>query len=181
MRASIVLAGVLCVALLGILYLPNIADNPAPPKAPTNTPEDRSRWEFERTKDPTTGTIPIGIKQNELVFSRQMARQSQQLLKRAPAVWEQAGPDTLGGRTRALAVDISDANTLIAGAVSGGIWKSTDGGATWAQTLTPTQLLSVTSIQDTRRSYRHLVCRHRRTIWQQYFCNGRLFLWRWHI
>ena len=66
-------------------------------------------------------------------------------------MWTQVGPDTLGGRTRALAIDVNDGNTLIAGAVSGGIWKSTDGGASWTQTLTPTQLLSVTTIaQDTR-------------------------------
>ena len=51
--------------------------------------------------------------------------------------WQQVGPDTLGGRTRALAVDVTDVNTLIAGAVSGGIWKSTDGGANWTQTLIP--------------------------------------------
>ncbi|MEM8485054.1 MAG: T9SS type A sorting domain-containing protein [Bacteroidota bacterium] len=151
MRVSTVLAGTLCLALLGILYLALPEHPPAVPEAPTNTPESRSRWEFERTKDPATGALPPNIKQKELVFSRAMARQTQSLAKRAPAVWTQAGPDTLGGRTRALAVDATDANTLIAGAVSGGIWKSTNGGTSWTQTLTPTQLLSVTSIvQDTR-------------------------------
>lgn len=151
MRLLTVFAGFLCVALLGILYLSLPVNHPAPPKAPTNTPEARSRWEFERTKNPATGDIPSGIKREELVFSRQMAEQSQGAKKRAAIVWEQAGPDTLGGRTRALAVDVTDDNTIIAGAVSGGIWKSTDGGASWSQTLTPTQLLSVTSLtQDTR-------------------------------
>ncbi len=151
MRAPFVVAGLLCLALLGIVYLAQPDKQPALPNAPTNKPEARLRWEFERTKDPVTGKIPQGIKQKELAFSRQMAQQNQALSKRAANVWTQTGPDTLGGRTRALVIDVTDANTLIAGAVSGGIWKSTDGGANWTQTLTPTQLLSVTSIaQDTR-------------------------------
>ena len=47
--------------------------------------------------------------------------------------WIQRGPANVSGRTRALIVDPDDAthNTWFAGAVSGGLWKTTDGGATW--------------------------------------------------
>ena len=46
------------------------------------------------------------------------------------------GPSNLGGRTRALAVDMSFAsgNTLIAGGVSSGVYRSTDDGASWTRT-----------------------------------------------
>ncbi len=47
--------------------------------------------------------------------------------------WEEMGPDNVGGRTRAILFDKRDAtyNTLFAGGVSGGLWKSTDGGSNW--------------------------------------------------
>ncbi len=48
--------------------------------------------------------------------------------------WAERGPDNVGGRTRALMVDKLDTtgNTVYAGSVSGGIFKSTNGCATWA-------------------------------------------------
>ena len=151
MRALRVFAGLFVIALLGILYLLHQDAPPPLPEAPTNTPEARARWEFERTKDPVTGKMPPDIKSGELAFARELAKQSIASKTQSTLTWTQMGPDTLGGRTRALAIDVTDGNTILAGAVSGGIWKSTDGGASWSQTLTPTQLLSVTTIaQDTR-------------------------------
>lgn len=48
-------------------------------------------------------------------------------------VWEQRGPGNVGGRTREVIIDPDDPanNTWYAAAASGGIWKTTDGGATW--------------------------------------------------
>lgn len=45
--------------------------------------------------------------------------------------WSPVGPP--GGAVYGLALDPKDANVLYAGAFSGGVWKSTDGGATWAR------------------------------------------------
>ncbi len=47
--------------------------------------------------------------------------------------WVSRGPGNVGGRTRTVILDFSDPthNTWFAGAVSGGIWKTTDGGASW--------------------------------------------------
>lgn len=45
--------------------------------------------------------------------------------------WSPVGPP--GGAAYGLALDPKDASVLYAGAFSGGIWKSTDGGATWAR------------------------------------------------
>ena len=47
--------------------------------------------------------------------------------------WEELGPDNVGGRTRAILIDRRDPshNTIYAGGVGGGMWKSTDGANTW--------------------------------------------------
>jgi len=48
-----------------------------------------------------------------------------------PDSWTSRGPSNIGGRTRSLIIHPNDRNTLFAGSVSGGIWKSTNGGTTW--------------------------------------------------
>ena len=45
--------------------------------------------------------------------------------------WQALGPGNIGGRTRALAIRPDDPNTMYAGTEGGGIWKTTDGGASW--------------------------------------------------
>jgi hypothetical protein len=48
--------------------------------------------------------------------------------------WQFLGPGNVGGRTRALLIDPNDSNVMYAGAVSGGVWKTIDGGASWMTT-----------------------------------------------
>jgi photosystem II stability/assembly factor-like uncharacterized protein len=47
--------------------------------------------------------------------------------------WVERGPANVGGRTRALVVDPDDAThaTWFAGAIGGGVWKTTDAGSSW--------------------------------------------------
>jgi hypothetical protein len=45
--------------------------------------------------------------------------------------WQFLGPGNIGGRTRALLIDPQDPNVMYAGAVSGGVWKTVDGGQSW--------------------------------------------------
>lgn len=45
--------------------------------------------------------------------------------------WSPLGPGNVGGRTRALIVDPRSPDTLYAGGVAGGVWKTTDGGRSW--------------------------------------------------
>ncbi len=47
------------------------------------------------------------------------------------AAWTPLGPGNIGGRTRALLVHPQDANIIYSAGVSGGIWKTTNGGQTW--------------------------------------------------
>ncbi len=57
------------------------------------------------------------------------------------AAWQGLGPSNIGGRVTDLVVHPTQANTVFAAAASGGVWRSTDSGATftsaWDPTLTP--------------------------------------------
>src|SRR5690606_11033612 len=65
--------------------------------------------------------------------------------------WTPRGPIRIGGRTRALGIDRRNPNIVNAGGVSGGMWHSTNGGASWTKATRPDQHHSVTTlIQDPR-------------------------------
>ena len=49
----------------------------------------------------------------------------------AIAGWNEIGPDNIGGRTRAIVIDPDDTARIFAGSAGGGVWRSTDTGATW--------------------------------------------------
>ncbi|MBP6823141.1 MAG: hypothetical protein KA368_16450, partial [Acidobacteria bacterium] len=50
----------------------------------------------------------------------------------AAAGWTPLGPGNVGGRTRALLINPQDPNVMYSAGVSGGVWKSTNAGQTWA-------------------------------------------------
>lgn len=49
-----------------------------------------------------------------------------------PLIWEESGPDNVGGRCRTILIDRKNPNTLYAAGVSGGIFKSTNGAGSWS-------------------------------------------------
>jgi len=115
----------------------------------------RYEYFFRLMKDPATNSIPANIRSRELRYAETLPT-AQQVKQRAktqnPTMqaidfnWHQTGPFDVGGRTRALAVDQRNPNTILAGGVSGGMWKSTDGGSTWKLTTPNLANLSVTAI-----------------------------------
>ncbi len=48
--------------------------------------------------------------------------------------WTALGPGNIGGRTRALVIDPTNPNRIFATGVGGGVWRSTNAGASWAPT-----------------------------------------------
>lgn len=62
------------------------------------------------------------------------------------AGWTSLGPSNQGGRTRSMLIDPTSPNLMYAGGVDGGVWKSTDGGASWSTStdLTMSNLAVVT-------------------------------------
>ncbi len=118
----------------------------------TSTQMKRARWNyfFRMLKDPATNQIPHGIREKELAFARTL-RRTFRGIEDTLFTWTEVGPTDVGGRTRALTVDVANSNIIMAGGVSGGIWKSTDGGESWVTKSDPSQSLSVTSLaQDIR-------------------------------
>src|SRR5206468_6485466 len=77
---------------------------------------------------------------------------AQQATVLQPLVWTERGPNKVGGRTRAFAIDVANPTTLLAGSVAGGIWRSTNDGASWSLRTSPGQIHSTTCIAQDRRA-----------------------------
>jgi len=114
--------------------------------------ESRLKWQQSRLADPETGEIPQGIRKRELAYARSLSKQSKMAGKANTEYdWKSLGPHNIGGRTRAFAIDATDENIMLAGGVSGGLWRTTDAGLTWSKVTAPYQHHSITCIiQDTR-------------------------------
>jgi photosystem II stability/assembly factor-like uncharacterized protein len=82
----------------------------------------------------TKGGIPVGALARAGAQAQAVAAQT--LLRDPAAVqakWKFIGPTNVGGRVLDIAVDPSAQNTIYVATASGGVWKSTDGGATMKQ------------------------------------------------
>jgi hypothetical protein len=108
--------------------------------------------EFEMTKDPRLGYVP----KRRILAAWDYTKAQLSLAARGNDVipgiqWVALGSKNNGGRTRSLLVDLNDAtrNTIWAGSVGGGLWKTTDITAT-APNWTPVNdlmgNLAITSI-----------------------------------
>lgn len=98
--------------------------------------------------DPATGEIPQGITFKNIDFLHELQRYQKEV---RGASWNSRGPWNVGGRTRALCIDVTNENHILAGAVSGGIWQSNDGGISWTRVSSVNGHPGVVSItQDTR-------------------------------
>ncbi len=115
-------------------------------------PNARFNYELRQLIDPGSGVIPVGIFQKEQQFVDRLNREnSRSNLRVKQEDWRFAGPFNVGGRTRALALDVLDESVIVAGGVSGNMWRSTDGGSSWQQTSHPQSINSATClVQDIR-------------------------------
>ncbi len=112
-------------------------------------------YEFNMIKNPATGKIPEGVFEAEKDQAAQIFDSRLFANRIAANTYTFQGPNNLGGRTRAIVYDVryngTSNQTILAGGVSGGIYKSTDNGATWVRKSPTGQHFSCTSIaQDTR-------------------------------
>jgi hypothetical protein len=120
-----------------------------------DNPIARAAYEFEMIKNPVTGKIPEGIFEAEMAQARELYALQLASKVESANTYTFQGPNNIGGRSRAVVYDVRFNGTsnqvIMAGGVSGGIFKSTDNGATWVRKSPTNQIYSVTSIaQDTR-------------------------------
>ncbi|MDE2955570.1 MAG: T9SS type A sorting domain-containing protein [Bacteroidota bacterium] len=94
---------------------------------------------------PTDGrdSYTVGYRIREFEEARKRAKGPGKQLN-----WTEIGPGNVGGRTRALLLDPDDPtlNTIWAGSVSGGLWKSVDGGERWLPQTDDLPNLAVSSL-----------------------------------
>ncbi|GEM_PF-864961 len=127
------------------------------PHADIEDIEQRDNYIFNMLKDPKTDIIPKGIRTKELEFANIL--DNTRSLKRSSIGsleynWTAVGPYDIGGRTRAIALDKRNSDIVLAGGVSGGLWKSTDKGKSWTMVNNPGHYMGVTSIaQDIREGH----------------------------
>ncbi|MEM9990777.1 MAG: hypothetical protein AAF738_03380, partial [Bacteroidota bacterium] len=91
--------------------------------------EEAMQDNFERTKDVELGYPPverlIKAMQQTRTLQKDLAQEKRDL---ANVKFQERGPNNIGGRTRTILIDRNDpsGNTVWVGAVSGGIWKTTN-------------------------------------------------------
>ncbi len=73
---------------------------------------------------------------------------------KALGAWTSLGPGNVGGRTRALVIDPVDPSTMYAAGVAGGVWKTTDAGASWRalDDLMPNLAVAALALDPANRS-----------------------------
>ena len=107
-------------------------------------PDKAAEFEFNRTRDPLTGTIPTDRLIRSLLYTDSLKKIVPFQIIAGYGNWTERGPksDTVGpsngnsranggmasGRIRAILVDVADATgkTVFIGGVDGGLWKTTD-------------------------------------------------------
>lgn len=129
-------------------------------KEEEDDPQKRLSFDELRFGDPRTGMVPADMRRRELAYAERLParEQANDLLRKngsasqaLTSVWKHRGPRNVGGRTRALAVDRTNASVILAGGVSGGMWRTTDGGVHWTKATDLQELQSVTCVaQDVR-------------------------------
>lgn len=116
----------------------------------------RMKYEYDMLKNPITGKIPAGIFEQEKVFARSLpvriydAGSNNNARTAAANTYIPAGPNNIGGRTRAVAYDLRFNGTsnqvIIAGSVSGGIMRSADGGNSWTRVSPENEIHNLTAL-----------------------------------
>ncbi|MEO6253022.1 MAG: T9SS type A sorting domain-containing protein [Ferruginibacter sp.] len=145
-------------------------------------PDKAAEMEFERTKDPVTGTVPRDRLMSALIYTDSFKKTLPFQVVAGYGNWTERGPtsDVVGpssgntransgvaaGRVRAVLVDAADAtgNTVFVGGVNGGIWKTTNitvSPANWTNMNDFFSNMAITGI-----------CQNPATPATMYFCTG---------
>jgi len=119
----------------------------------------RQEYDWKLLHDPRTGKIPADIKRKEAELLQSIIAKQKQVGFRTSInnTYNLAGPSKRGGRTRAIAFDMRTNQVVLAGGVSGGIFRSTDGGASWTFVHPPNDVRNVTCLaQDPRPGFQDI-------------------------
>ena len=99
-----------------------------------------------RRTNQVTGEIDPAWVNNAQNQTRAMRSAAAQKAAALGLQWEELGPDNIGGRTRGIVYDKNNPNVILTGGVAGGIWRTQDGGGSWAPVNDTMSSLSVVSL-----------------------------------
>ena len=171
-RKFSIAVSIVCISIVTIFLLTNNSSEPqiTPHKSKEEDKarfhEERLKYEFDLVKNPVTGKIPTGIYEQERALAKSLPVKEETISLSATNTlnttvnntYLPAGPNNIGARTRAIAYDVrygSGNQVIVAGSVSGGIMRSTNGGNNWTN-VTPNvnDIHSFTAIvQDPRPGF----------------------------
>jgi len=117
-----------------------------PADSPTRTGERAKRpsdWFFAQRAYPR-GEVNLDVYRDEVRRALEMRNRDAAPLPGQG--WVEAGPTNIGGRITTLAIDPVNSDIVYAGAASGGVLKSTDGGETWTPLFDEQPTLSIGSV-----------------------------------
>ncbi len=124
-----VLAAGACAAVVGASALFFFGQRPASKSdEETDSPDQAHAWR-RLGMISESGSVAPGAWN---VARKQIAKLASQSSSRGTDGWREAGPFNVAGRTRSILIDPRDTQVMYTGSVGGGIWKTSDGGGTWA-------------------------------------------------
>ena len=87
--------------------------------------------EADENGPPTAAQILRAHEQRREIVAAAQALSLEKAAGVQPSQWQALGPSNVGGRVRSFAFDPRATARILAGAASGGLWMSDDGGVTW--------------------------------------------------
>ncbi|HEX2534720.1 MAG TPA: T9SS type A sorting domain-containing protein [Chitinophagaceae bacterium] len=116
--------------------------------------EERLKHEWQMLRNPVTGRIPKNIRATELRVARSIPSRKHGIGLEIPGIegteannpYVSVGPNNVAGRSRQIVFDRRNRNIAITGGTTGGIFRSTNGGATWTFVSPENDIRSVNTI-----------------------------------
>ena len=123
-----------------------------------NTSEKISSKNIKTSKSPhdfmfmqrayPTGEIKTDAYSNAIQWKKEQSSQK----VNTDVIWEFSGPTNVGGRISDIEIPIDQAQTYYVGAASGGIFKTTDGGANWIPIFDEQEMLSIGDMEISKNN-----------------------------
>lgn len=113
-----------------------------PEQGDKDNPYGASKYRFDMISG-KLGYIDPRSRQNAIDYTINKLQPNKLMKTKGITAWTPLGPGNIGGRIRAIIVRPSNTSNILAGSVAGGVWKSTDGGASWNPKLDNGAQLSI--------------------------------------
>ena len=98
-------------------------------------PYAAARFRWEMVTGGRTDIDPIQLRTIAIQKTENEMSRDNRLEKGNTISWSAVGPGNIGGRIRSIIINPSNSNEILIGSVSGGIWKTTNGGTSWSPKL----------------------------------------------